>query len=192
MSGVFVGRVIKLGLWLHSARQTVVMLAQMFLVLSVLIVDCTVISTIVHAVAGMRYAMGEVQVTQVNLKAHELLEEVMRGDPFWKLVRNVLKTLGKEQIECQSPKPILLDTGEMKDSVLPIQILLIGQLVILNVLAKFTTMASRRHRDAESKAFGQQAASGGSWKPDASLGGDATFAAARVYTLGGTSDGSRV
>ncbi|XP_050212866.1 neutral ceramidase 2 [Mercurialis annua] len=76
------------------------------------------------------------------------------GNPFWKLVRNVLKTPGQEQISCQHPKPILLDTGEMKEpydwapSILPIQILRIGQLVILNVPAEFTTMAGRRLRDA--------------------------------------------
>ncbi|PON62781.1 Neutral/alkaline nonlysosomal ceramidase [Trema orientale] len=77
-----------------------------------------------------------------------------QGNPFWKLVRNVLKTPGKEQIDCQHPKPILLDTGEMKEpydwapSILPIQILRIGQLAILSVPGEFTTMAGRRLRDA--------------------------------------------
>lgn len=37
-----------------------------------------------------------------------------QGNAFWKLVRNLLKTPGQEQIDCQKPKPILLDTGEMK------------------------------------------------------------------------------
>jgi neutral ceramidase len=69
-------------------------------------------------------------------------------------VRNLLKTPDKEQVDCQQPKPILLDTGEMKQpydwapSVLPIQILRIGQLVILSVPGEFTTMAGRRLRDA--------------------------------------------
>jgi neutral ceramidase len=27
----------------------------------------------------------------------------------------LLKTPGKDQVECHSPKPILLDTGEMKE-----------------------------------------------------------------------------
>lgn len=39
---------------------------------------------------------------------------VCQGNPFWRLVRNLLKTPDKEQIDCQYPKPILLDTGEMK------------------------------------------------------------------------------
>ncbi|KAJ7012701.1 neutral ceramidase 2 [Populus alba] len=76
------------------------------------------------------------------------------GNAFWRLVRNFLKTPGKEQVDCQHPKPILLDTGEMKKpydwapSILPIQILRIGQLVILSVPGEFTTMAGRRLRDA--------------------------------------------
>ncbi|KAL5550130.1 hypothetical protein UlMin_000306 [Ulmus minor] len=77
-----------------------------------------------------------------------------KGNAFWRLVRNVLTTPTQEQIECQRPKPILLDTGEMKEpydwapSVVPVQILQIGQLVILSVPAEFTTMAGRRLRDA--------------------------------------------
>lgn len=81
------------------------------------------------------------------------------GNPFWKLVRNLLKTPSKEQKDCQQPKPILLDTGEMKlpydwaPSILPVQILKIGQMVILSVPGEFTTMAGRRLRDAVSAVF---------------------------------------
>ncbi|XVE79470.1 hypothetical protein DITRI_Ditri14bG0061500 [Diplodiscus trichospermus] len=77
-----------------------------------------------------------------------------KGNPFWRLVRNLLKTPDKKQVDCQHPKPILLDTGEMKQpydwapSILPIQILRIGQLVILSVPGEFTTMSGRRLRDA--------------------------------------------
>ncbi|KAG8371451.1 hypothetical protein BUALT_Bualt13G0088900 [Buddleja alternifolia] len=76
------------------------------------------------------------------------------GNAFWRLVRNLLKNPNKEQVDCQRPKPILLDTGEMDKpydwapSILPIQILRIGQLVILSVPGEFTTMAGRRLRDA--------------------------------------------
>ncbi|XP_068668819.1 neutral ceramidase 2-like [Aristolochia californica] len=83
------------------------------------------------------------------------------GNPFWRLVRNVLKTPGKEQVECQKPKPILLDTGEMKvpyewaPSVLPIQLLRIGQMVVLSVPGEFTTMAGRRLRDAVKTVLAQ-------------------------------------
>ncbi|KAM0948353.1 putative ceramidase [Dioscorea sansibarensis] len=77
-----------------------------------------------------------------------------KGNAFWKLVRNLLKTPSKEQEDCQHPKPILLDTGDMKEpydwapSILPIQIIRIGQFVILCVPGEFTTMAGRRLRDA--------------------------------------------
>uniref|UniRef100_A0A7N0TGM2 Neutral ceramidase n=2 Tax=Kalanchoe fedtschenkoi TaxID=63787 RepID=A0A7N0TGM2_KALFE len=77
-----------------------------------------------------------------------------KGNPFWKLVRDLLKTPGKKQIDCQYPKPILLDTGEMKQpydwapSILPLQIIRVGQLAILSVPGEFTTMAGRRLRDA--------------------------------------------
>ncbi|KAK8990337.1 hypothetical protein V6N11_009040 [Hibiscus sabdariffa] len=77
-----------------------------------------------------------------------------KGNPFWRLVRNLLKTPDKKQVDCQHPKPILLDTGEMKTpydwapSILPIQIFRIGQLVILSVPGEFTTMSGRRLRDA--------------------------------------------
>ncbi|XP_023732512.1 neutral ceramidase 2 [Lactuca sativa] len=81
------------------------------------------------------------------------------GNPFWKLVRNLLKTPSQEQKDCQQPKPILLDTGEMKvpydwaPSILPVQILKIGQMVILSVPGEFTTMAGRRLRDAVGAVF---------------------------------------
>ncbi|KAL0896797.1 hypothetical protein Bca101_080758 [Brassica carinata] len=91
-----------------------------------------------------------------------------KGNAFWRLVRNVLRTPSPEQVQCQKPKPILLDTGEMKTpydwapSILPVQMLRIGQLVILSVPGEFTTMAGRRLRDAvksylislDSKEFG--------------------------------------
>ncbi|KGN47115.1 neutral ceramidase 1 isoform X2 [Cucumis sativus] len=77
-----------------------------------------------------------------------------KGNPFWKHIRNFLKKPKKEQIDCQHPKPILLDTGEMTKpynwapSILPIQILRVGQLIILGVPGEFSTMAGRRLRDA--------------------------------------------
>ncbi|OEL17298.1 Neutral ceramidase, partial [Dichanthelium oligosanthes] len=77
-----------------------------------------------------------------------------KGNAFWMLVRDVIRPPGPEQVKCQAPKPILLDTGEMKvpydwaPAILPIQIIRIGQLVILCVPGEFTTMAGRRLRDA--------------------------------------------
>jgi len=67
-------------------------------------------------------------------------------------VRDFLNTPTKEQIECQQPKPILVNTGGMDNpyawdpSTLALQVLRVGQLVIVAVPSEFTTMAGRRLR----------------------------------------------
>ena len=81
------------------------------------------------------------------------------GYAFWNLVRDFLATPSKEQIECQRPKPILLDTGDMtfpyqwEPSIVPVQILRIGQLFILAVPGEFTTMSGRRLRNSVKKVI---------------------------------------
>ncbi|XP_063949298.1 neutral ceramidase 2-like [Daucus carota subsp. sativus] len=73
---------------------------------------------------------------------------------FWKKLRDVLKEPSQYQVECQKPKSVLLDTGEMSwpyawaPAILPIQILRLGKLIILSVPGEFTTMAGRRLREA--------------------------------------------
>ncbi|PSS34619.1 Neutral ceramidase [Actinidia chinensis var. chinensis] len=107
------------------------------------------------AAMGFAFAAG----TTDGPGAFDFTQGDDKGNVFWKLVRNILKTPNEEQIKCQHPKPILLDTGEMKEpydwapSVLPVQILQIGQLVILSVPGEFTTMAGRRLRDAVKMAL---------------------------------------
>ncbi|KAF3448996.1 hypothetical protein FNV43_RR09720 [Rhamnella rubrinervis] len=72
-----------------------------------------------------------------------------KGNAFWRLVRNLLKKPTQEQISCQHPKPIVLDTGEMKEpyawapSVLSVQLFQIGQLVILSVPGGLTNTYSQ-------------------------------------------------
>nr|XP_027109891.1 neutral ceramidase 2-like [Coffea arabica]XP_027109901.1 neutral ceramidase 2-like [Coffea arabica] len=101
------------------------------------------------AAMGFAFAAG----TTDGPGAFDFKQGDSQGNAFWKLVRDLLKTPDKEQVDCQQPKPILLDTGEMKEpydwapSILPIQILRIGQLVILTVPGEFTTMSGRRLRD---------------------------------------------
>ncbi|WOK91413.1 neutral ceramidase-like isoform X1 [Canna indica] len=102
------------------------------------------------AAMGFAFAAG----TTDGPGAFDFKQGDIKGNPFWNLVRNILKTPSKEQETCQQPKPILLDTGEMDvpynwaPSILPIQIIRIGQVVILCVPGEFTTMAGRRLRDA--------------------------------------------
>ncbi|OWM70620.1 hypothetical protein CDL15_Pgr014293 [Punica granatum] len=73
---------------------------------------------------------------------------------FWKQLRDLLKKPSQYQETCQQPKPVLLSTGEMFEpyawapTILPIQILRLGRLIILSVPGEFTTMAGRRLRKA--------------------------------------------
>lgn len=66
------------------------------------------------------------------------------GNPFWILVRNIISAPSQEQTDCHSPKPILLNTGDLnfpypwQPRILPIQLLQVGQLVIAGVPAEFT------------------------------------------------------
>ena len=68
---------------------------------------------------------------------------------FWKFVSAFLAKPTQSQIECQAPKPILLDVGLIKPIewvpfILPHQMLQIGQLYIVAVPGEFTTMSGRR------------------------------------------------
>ncbi|RCV26276.1 hypothetical protein SETIT_5G232500v2 [Setaria italica] len=102
------------------------------------------------AAMGFAFAAG----TTDGPGAFDFKQGDTKGNAFWRLVRDVIRPPGPEQVKCQAPKPILLDTGEMKvpydwaPAILPIQIIRIGQLVILCVPGEFTTMAGRRLRDA--------------------------------------------
>ncbi|KAA8537441.1 hypothetical protein F0562_026872 [Nyssa sinensis] len=73
---------------------------------------------------------------------------------FWKHVRAFPKESSQNQTDCQLPKTVLLDIGEMSEpyawapAILPIQMLRLGKLIILSVPGEFTTMAGRRLREA--------------------------------------------
>ncbi|VVA25747.1 PREDICTED: neutral ceramidase [Prunus dulcis] len=73
---------------------------------------------------------------------------------LWRKLRDALKKPTPYQVDCQKPKTVLLDTGEMfvpyawAPAILPIQMLRLGKLIILSVPGEFTTMAGRRLREA--------------------------------------------
>ena len=70
-----------------------------------------------------------------------------KDNPFWNFVRDLLHDPTPEQIKCHAPKPILLDTGYItipypwQPSILPLQLLRVGQLVIIGVPAEFTLVS---------------------------------------------------
>ncbi|KIL62472.1 hypothetical protein M378DRAFT_1053387 [Amanita muscaria Koide BX008] len=76
-------------------------------------------------------------------------------NPFWELVKGAITPYpSREQINCQYPKPILLNTGyvhapyEWSPSTVNIQMLRVGNFVILILPGELTTMAGRRMREA--------------------------------------------
>lgn len=76
----------------------------------------------------------------------------LTANPFWNLVRDVLSKPTKEEKQCQHPKPILLNLGDVTkphawvSSTIPVQVLRIGNFFILATSSELTTMAGRRVR----------------------------------------------
>jgi neutral ceramidase len=72
---------------------------------------------------------------------------------YWNFIAHFISDPTPEQIKCQYPKPILLNTGDINfpvpwtPKILPLQIFRIGQLFIIAVPGEFTTMSGRRLRD---------------------------------------------
>lgn len=79
------------------------------------------------------------------------------GNPFWDKVADFLSTPTEEQVKCQAPKPILINTGginfphEWDPRIVPVQILRIGNFFIIAAPNELTTMAGRRLRNAVRK-----------------------------------------
>jgi neutral ceramidase len=78
---------------------------------------------------------------------------------YWNFLAHFLSEPSDEQIKCQYPKPILLNTGGIDlpapwtPKILPLQIFRVGQIVIVGVPGEFSTMSGRRLRDSVQKAL---------------------------------------
>ncbi|XP_033099383.1 neutral ceramidase 2-like isoform X2 [Anneissia japonica] len=94
------------------------------------------------------------------------LQGDVEGSLFWDLVRNAIKEPSKEEIDCHAPKPILLPTGEIsvpwkwQPTIVDVQLLRIGQVVIAAVPGEFSTMAGRRLRNAIKETLVENGMSG--------------------------------
>lgn len=75
-------------------------------------------------------------------------------NPFWNVVGGAISEPSEEQKVCQYPKPILLNVGEAhtpypwSPNIVDIQILRVGQIVIIVSPGEATTMSGRRWREA--------------------------------------------
>ncbi|KAF7856119.1 hypothetical protein EAF04_010072 [Stromatinia cepivora] len=80
------------------------------------------------------------------------------NDPLWSLVSGLLRVPSPRQVACQYPKPVLLDVGEMSDpyawspNIVDMQLLRVGQLIIIISPSEATTMSGRRWKSAISSA----------------------------------------
>lgn len=76
------------------------------------------------------------------------------ANPVWSVVSSLIHEPSDEQIACHHPKPILLDVGETTKpylwtpNIVDIQLLRVGQLIIIVSPGEATTMAGRRWRSA--------------------------------------------
>ena len=106
------------------------------------------------------------------------------ASPIWRLVSGLLRAPSKEQKECQLPKPVLLDVGELSTpydwspNIVDIQTLRVGQLLIVVSPSEATTMSGRRWRNA----VAQEAATFLDDDPVVVLGGPANTYAHYVAT----------
>lgn len=90
------------------------------------------------------------------------------ASPIWRLVSGVIKKPSKQQKRCHYPKPILLDVGEVTfpylwtPNIVDMQILRVGQFIIIVSPGEATTMAGRRWKSAIHDAAASSALSGSS------------------------------
>jgi neutral ceramidase len=84
------------------------------------------------------------------------------ANPLWQVVSALIKSPSPEQKECQQPKPILLDAGELDTpypwapNIIDVQLLRVGNLVIIVSPSEVTTMAGRRWKEAVAEAVVSQ------------------------------------
>lgn len=76
------------------------------------------------------------------------------ASPVWAIIKSLLRIPTAEQKKCQEPKPVLLDVGEQtvpydwSPNIINVQLLRVGQLVIIVSPSEASTMAGRRWRAA--------------------------------------------
>ncbi|KXX78051.1 Neutral ceramidase [Madurella mycetomatis] len=105
-------------------------------------------------------------------------DEGAPNNPLWQVVAGLLRTPSAEQKECQEPKPVLLDVGEMSTpyawspNIIDVQTLRVGQFIIIVSPVEATTMAGRRWRNAV-KAAASEFSLTGTTEPQVVLGGPA-------------------
>lgn len=110
------------------------------------------IATTCPAALGYSFAAG----TTDGPGAFDFKQNSTSGNnnPVWPVVRGFLHEPSAAQNACHAPKPILLDVGEIErpylwtPNIVDIQVLRVGQLIIIVSPGEATTMAGRRWKSA--------------------------------------------
>lgn len=108
------------------------------------------------------------------------------ANPIWAIISGLLKAPSPAQKACQGEKPVLLDVGELdvpyawSPNIIDVQLLRVGQLVMIISPSEATTMAGRRWRAAVASAAADILPSG--TDPVVVLGGPANTYAHYVAT----------
>lgn len=101
------------------------------------------------------------------------------ANPVWSVVRNFLHEPSESQKACHYPKPILLDVGEIENpylwtpNIVDIQLLRVGQLLIIVSPGEASTMAGRRWKESLHQTAISTSLTGSSTPPIVVLGGPA-------------------
>lgn len=107
------------------------------------------------------------------------------ANPIWAIISSLLKAPSAAQKACQGAKPVLLDVGELdtpyawSPNIVDIQLLRVGQFIIIISPSEATTMAGRRWRNAVKQAAASIITQG---VPTVVLGGPANTYAHYVAT----------
>ncbi|PNW83601.1 hypothetical protein CHLRE_05g236500v5 [Chlamydomonas reinhardtii] len=111
---------------------------------------------------GMSFAAG----TTDGPGAFDFTQGDTRGPPLWRLVARLLTPPSPQQVACQAPKPILLDTGQItvpypwQPRITQVSLLRLGHLLVACLPGEPTTMAGRRIKRALAARFAAAASPG--------------------------------
>ncbi|KAM0445019.1 hypothetical protein ACHAQK_002563 [Fusarium lateritium] len=110
------------------------------------------------------------------------------ASPLWAVVSKFLRNPTKEQVACQSPKPILIDAGEITlpyawaPNIVDIQMLRVGNFFVIVSAPELTTMSSRRWRKSISDEIEGRGGLANGFKPIVVAGGPGNTYAHYVTT----------
>ncbi|KAI0477832.1 neutral/alkaline non-lysosomal ceramidase [Xylariaceae sp. FL0804] len=130
--------------------------------------------------AGTTDGPGDFDFTQADSGSPD-------ANPLWIVVKDLLKAPSAAQKACQGAKPVLLDVGELdtpyawSPNIVDVQLLRVGQLVMIISPSEATTMSGRRWRAAIADAAAAQNITGGV-EPKVVLGAPANTYAHYVAT----------